>query len=324
MIFGIMNKIINPLALLLCFRTRWRKLTSALMKCALRIMGAKIGKDTFISSSSRIVCTDVIIGNDCKILDNVTIYAKRIRIGDGCIISANAYISGTSDFIMGSKSYIGKETRINLSREVIIGEDVGVGENTTIWTHGYWHPADEGYPIVYAPVTIKDKAWISTNITILPGITVGVRATIGAGSLVTKDVPDGVVVVGNPAKVIKQTDELKSEKSFIEILERIFDEYEAKKRIGKENRDSFLKYSFPKFSLYILENCSFNTNDVPKKKKIIFMYKDIPRDLEDQVAEFNWFNFNKKIRKKTNYKEVLKIHDFLRSYGIRFLIDYTA
>ena len=59
------------------------------------------------------------------------------------------------------------------------------------------------------PVLIKESAWIGAGATILPGVCIGKHAIIGAGSVVTKDVPDYAVAVGNPAKVIKMLDKEK-------------------------------------------------------------------------------------------------------------------
>lgn len=56
------------------------------------------------------------------------------------------------------------------------------------------------------PIVIKDNVWIGINATILQGVTVGENAVIGAGAVVTKDVPPNAVVGGNPAKIIKTID----------------------------------------------------------------------------------------------------------------------
>ena len=55
-----------------------------------------------------------------------------------------------------------------------------------------------------APVTIGDNVWIGGSVTILPGVTIGSTTTIGAGSVVTKDIPDNVVAAGNPCRVIRK------------------------------------------------------------------------------------------------------------------------
>lgn len=58
-----------------------------------------------------------------------------------------------------------------------------------------------------APVYIKDKAWIGFNSIILKGVTIGEGAIVGAGSIVTKDVPDWTIVAGNPAKIVRNIPE---------------------------------------------------------------------------------------------------------------------
>lgn len=58
----------------------------------------------------------------------------------------------------------------------------------------------------YGKVTIKENAWLGMNVTICPGVTIGKNAVIGASSVVTKDIPDYAVAVGNPAKVIRYLD----------------------------------------------------------------------------------------------------------------------
>lgn len=60
------------------------------------------------------------------------------------------------------------------------------------------------YPPMTAPVIIKDNVWVGANATILPGVTIGSMSVVAAGSVVTKDVPSGVLVAGNPAVVKKK------------------------------------------------------------------------------------------------------------------------
>ena len=60
--------------------------------------------------------------------------------------------------------------------------------------------------ITCKPVRIKRNVWIGANATILPGVTIGENAVVGAGSVVTKDVPDNAVVAGNPARLIRFLD----------------------------------------------------------------------------------------------------------------------
>ena len=100
--------------------------------------------------------------------------------------------------------------------KITIGSNVLIAPNVQLYTAT--HPIDlderlapfeteDGIKRVrrtYAlPITIEDGCWIGGGVIILPGITIGYGSVIGAGSVVTKDIPDDSIAVGNPAKVIK-------------------------------------------------------------------------------------------------------------------------
>jgi acetyltransferase-like isoleucine patch superfamily enzyme len=110
--------------------------------------------------------------------------------------------------------FIGNNSRIGISNTIIgpvtIGNKVNIGQNVLIsgLNHTYEDVtkaiADQG--VSTAAVTIADDVWIGGNVVILAGISIGEHAVIGAGSVVTKDVPPYSVVVGNPAKIVKKYD----------------------------------------------------------------------------------------------------------------------
>ena len=89
--------------------------------------------------------------------------------------------------------------------EVRFGNHVFIGPNVSIYTECHQLEQEErDKGVEWAePVTIGDSVWIGGNAVILPGVTIGSNVVIGAGSVVTHDVPDNVVVAGNPAKIIK-------------------------------------------------------------------------------------------------------------------------
>jgi acetyltransferase-like isoleucine patch superfamily enzyme len=57
--------------------------------------------------------------------------------------------------------------------------------------------------MIPAPIVIKSRVWLGANVTVTPGVTIGENAIVGAGSVVTKDVPDNAIVAGVPAKIIR-------------------------------------------------------------------------------------------------------------------------
>lgn len=121
--------------------------------------------------------------------------ASEVRFGRGNRLS------------IGDRSGIGERGYIVCMNDVTIGSDVMIGPEVMILTggHDYSDPAltliDQR--TVSAPVVINDDVWIGARALILPGVTVGTRAVIAAGSVVTRDVPSGTIVAGNPARTIK-------------------------------------------------------------------------------------------------------------------------
>lgn len=92
--------------------------------------------------------------------------------------------------------------------EVRIGDFCFIGPNVSIYTACHpLDPEERNKAVEWAePVTIGHNVWIGGSATILPGVTIGNNVVIGAGSVVTKNFPDNVVIAGNPAKIIKKLD----------------------------------------------------------------------------------------------------------------------
>lgn len=93
--------------------------------------------------------------------------------------------------------------------KVTIGKNAQIAPNVAIYTAGHpIHPDSRNSGYEYGiPVTIGDNVWIGGNTVILPGVTVGNNVVIGSGSVVTKDIPDNMIAVGNPCRVIREITE---------------------------------------------------------------------------------------------------------------------
>lgn len=93
--------------------------------------------------------------------------------------------------------------------KITIGKNVMFGPNVAIYTAGHpIHPDSRNSGYEYGiPVNIGDNVWIGGNCVILPGVTIGNNVVIGAGSVVTKDIPDNVCAAGNPCRVIRKITE---------------------------------------------------------------------------------------------------------------------
>lgn len=106
---------------------------------------------------------------------------------------------------LGENFYANHNLTILDAAKVIFGDNVFIGPNCGFYTSG--HPIDfktRNQGIEYAkPITVGNNVWIGGDVTVLPGVSIGDNSIIGAGSIVTEDIPSNVVAVGNPCKIIK-------------------------------------------------------------------------------------------------------------------------
>jgi len=121
---------------------------------------------------------------------------KGAKIGGNCNICAQVLIE--NDVIVGNDVTI--KSGVQLWDGLRVEDGVFIGPNAT-FTNDV-HPKSKVYPDSFLTTRIKRGASIGANATILPGIIIGEHAMVGAGAVVTKDVADGVTVVGNPAREV--------------------------------------------------------------------------------------------------------------------------
>jgi acetyltransferase-like isoleucine patch superfamily enzyme len=91
---------------------------------------------------------------------------------------------------------------VQANNGVVFGDDVIFGPGVKIVSANH-DPENLDNYISAPPIEIGDRCWIGANAVILPGVTLGRRVTVGAGAVVTKSFPDDVVVIGNPARIIR-------------------------------------------------------------------------------------------------------------------------
>ena len=127
-------------------------------------------------------------------------------------VGKNCYIEPPLRANWGCHTHLGDNVYANFNLTLVddthiyIGDHVMIGPNVTIATAG--HPIDPDLRRDVAqfniPVHIGNNVWIGANSVVLPGVTIGANSVIGAGSVVTKDIPANVVAVGNPCRVLRE------------------------------------------------------------------------------------------------------------------------
>ena len=127
------------------------------------------------------------------------------KIGEDCNICDGVFVEG--DVVVGNRVTV--KCGVQLWSGVVLEDDAFIGPNVTFTNDRF--PRSREYPDAFLKTVVREGASIGANATILPGLTIGKRAMIGAGAVVTKDVPPNAVVVGNPATICSYVDTLKTE-----------------------------------------------------------------------------------------------------------------
>jgi acetyltransferase-like isoleucine patch superfamily enzyme len=135
----------------------------------------KIGKGTKIWAFSHVL-PEAVIGEDCNLCDH-TFFENKVVLGNRVTVKCG----------------------VQLWDGITIEDDVFIGPNVTFTNDPF--PRSKQYPKSYSQTLVRKGASIGANATILPGLTIGQYAMVGAGAVVTKDVPAYAIVWGNPARI---------------------------------------------------------------------------------------------------------------------------
>jgi acetyltransferase-like isoleucine patch superfamily enzyme len=281
-------------------------LPSSLKIAYYRRKGAEIGEGVTIGPLSILECKKIVIGDYAEIgmadmirANEFTLgrYSKlgmlviidthKVWIGEEVTIQEQVYIGGLktdkSEIEIGDLSMIFAQSVINPTHPIKIGKRVGIGGSNFLFTHGTWQPILDGFPVAFGPITIEDGVWFPWRVFVLPNVHIGKEATIGAGSVINRDIPARSLAAGVPAKVLRKGDDY------------------IKKFTDKEKRDilkdmlvelvGYLRIEDWKVMDPILEDTyartSFRTPRGPSSKQdnhVVFMFED-KSELWDMVSE---------------------------------------
>jgi acetyltransferase-like isoleucine patch superfamily enzyme len=299
-----------------------------------RLKGAKIGKRVSIGLFSVLDCKTIEIGDDSKIGHFSFIKArvlklnKRVKINTMVAIETGEVEIDNDAVIMEqvvvggmlsprSKIKIGKRVKIfpysflNPTEPITIEDDVGIGGANYIFTHGSWQSILDGFPVSFGPVTIKKGVWFPWRVFVMPNVTVGEYATIGAGSIITKDIPARSLAAGSPAKVLRTDKEYIKEYSFEEKREIV-------KKILKEFSE-FQSYNGQKVSSVFYAD---QITEMPDFGAVVSL-KKIDEALKLKMNDKNiiWFDLENKntfFHRNEKWKD---LKDFFSRYGVKFEIE---
>lgn len=130
------------------------------------------------------------------------------------VITAPFYCDCGFNISVGENFYTNHNVTILDAAKVTFGDNVFIAPNCVFSTAGHAIDSEQrnrGLEIAL-PITVGDSVWIGANVSVLPGVTIGSNTIIGAGSVVNKDIPDGVIACGNPCRVIRKITEADKKK----------------------------------------------------------------------------------------------------------------
>jgi acetyltransferase-like isoleucine patch superfamily enzyme len=124
----------------------------------------------------------------------------------GVVLLCSGPAGGSVKLRIGAKTYINRNTMLDATHCLEIGSHCAIGPGCYLTDHD--HGVDPGLtplgqPMIGAPTRLGDGVWLGANVVVLKGVTIGDRAVVGAGSVVTKDIPPDALAVGVPARVLR-------------------------------------------------------------------------------------------------------------------------
>lgn len=142
------------------------------------------------------------IGERCFVAGSAAVFPDRLRLGDDSYIAAHAYVTG--ELTTGADCTLNPFTTVRGT--VALGAGVRVGAHTSLL--GFNHLMAPDRPVFRQPlssrgITVGDDVWIGSHVVVVDGVTIGDHCVIGAGSVVTRDLPPWTVAAGNPARALR-------------------------------------------------------------------------------------------------------------------------
>lgn len=168
---------------------------------------------------ARTKCADLCYEfNNCRPSDtgkqNKLLHQILGKMKGDAVVTAPFYCDYGFNISVGANFYTNHNCTILDGARVTFGDNVFIAPNCVFSTAGHAIDArqrGEGLEIAL-PITVGNDVWIGANVSVLPGVTIGGNTIIGAGSVVNKDIPSGVIAAGNPCRVIREITEADKQK----------------------------------------------------------------------------------------------------------------
>ncbi len=322
-----------------------------------RFRGAKIGKGVRIGwfsyiSSPQIILDDYssighftfiktresfLLGARSSIQMLSAIDTGKVEIGSDSTVMEQVIIGGMltprSRLKVGKRVKIFAHSFINPTEPITIDDDVGIGGANYLFTHGTWQNAIEGYPSVFGPIHIKKNSWLQWRVFIGPNVTIGEDSIVQADSNVGKSFPDGSLIGGVPAALLKSRAEYKlefSESQKIRQLLKIMKQFsDYLTYVGRGAAFSTVEYgALIKSDLGLIQvvtNSGFDKDSFDESSVVLSFKTEFDSLIEPLLrAGTSFFSIGGQVIKSEYPLRPLlnELRNYLSRYGVRFDVEH--
>jgi acetyltransferase-like isoleucine patch superfamily enzyme len=265
-----------------------------------KLASAKIGKDVIIHPGVMIISRKVKIDSSVKIRFGTMINVRSFTVGEKSLIGYFVHIKGMSDLKIGAACVIGPQTMINCDCPITLGYYSGIGPRCTLFTHGSFLPVSEGYRTTFGPIELKNKAWVTMNSTVGPGVTVGEGTNVMPGTVLLESVGSYRLVAGNTVKLMNiplfRTDrKAKLVQLAAEILERYCQWADEFDHASASLSDGVLRIRYRRKELSISVNGTSDvvllTREGERREGMFFNLADLTTDTRRNSAKMKFEAF---------------------------------
>jgi acetyltransferase-like isoleucine patch superfamily enzyme len=295
----------------------------------------EIGDGTTINMFTSIICEKLKVGKRTNIRPLVLIDAQEVSIGNDATISEVTLIrtmipSKQSKIVLHDRVHIFPFTVIDPTCNVEVGEESCVGHGASIYTHSSYKSKLDGYPVEFGEVNIGKGVWLSSGVFINQSVTIGDDAVVGTGTVVSRDIPPGVLAAGSPARLIKSKDlfvtNVTEQEKFV-ILGDILDEFcqylcdfagFTWQRTGSDAQPNWSLASPNKRDRYHIELTW--THSAGTNPSISVILGEIPNDVREKWdnEKMNWFSIGSRCCSEHLDHLGEELREYFKRYGIYF------
>lgn len=310
-----------------------------------------LGKRVEIGANTSIGFLTIIRGNEIQIGPYVSIGSMtfldtpRIEIGEGTKINEQVYVGGlqfpNSRFSVGRNCLIMQMSFINPAPSVVIGDDSGIGGHSLIFGHSSFQNCFEGYAVDFAPIEIGSGVGLAWRVFVLPGTTIGDGAMVGAGSVVSGNIPARSLAVGFPAKIVGKAPTFPrslSDDDKVQMFRRIIAEmieFFAESGLSCRHDGEYSVVRTAGRSPWKRQRSwSMQTTDREARQAagesipidLFVSLFEIPADLRARLSsrKVMWIDIAKKEQSRFSNALGDEVSSFLKRYGVRTLRDYRV